>query len=203
MRSGVAFVTEEENKTPLVPHCKLSQHRKEIGATPRTCNALGDPEDLSREERGKERSWENNPSVTHTCTNSEETEETSASSGRDRSRGIPDARGRLPFGSDLYDFVAIALPKKKKVVPRDATLACNSFVFFSAPIIARKRPLPTKKTNRSQERARVVVVSETRCREDTDISARCQMSRDDGREGKPVFGQNEGRQDPWIRYEKS
>lgn len=135
MRSDrVAFVIEieEENKTPLVPHCKLSQHRKEIGATPRTCNALGDPEDLSREGRGKERSWENNPSVTHTCANSEETEETSASSGRDHSRGI-----------SVFLLDPTSMTEKKKVVPRDATLACNSFVFFSAPIIARKRPLPT------------------------------------------------------------
>lgn len=69
-RSDGVCVCHKESKIPLISQCKLSQHRKEIVATAedaRTCNALKDPKDLTR------RSWENNPSVTHTCTNSEET----------------------------------------------------------------------------------------------------------------------------------
>lgn len=77
------------------------------------------------------------------------------------------------------------------MIPRDATSACDFFVFFSAPIIARKRRLPTKETNRSQEDARVVVVSESSVSRGRGcLSEMPQMLCDDEREGKPVFGQN-------------
>lgn len=137
--TGFAFVTKRTKyRRYLSASCRnIGKRSARRPRDARTCNALGDSENLTR------RSWENNPSVTHTCTNSEETRDF-----RILRRYAEIVQGEIS-GTDVFLLDPRDRPlwfhrsNLTRSGPARLTFAWHHDVFFSGAIIARKRELPT------------------------------------------------------------